>query len=137
MTYSNGNRLDRIEGLLEAIATRQAELASLQSEFAIRQEQYEMRQEKADRRVAARDDSLDSNTRSIEALSDNFSKWQQEAQGDRKRLYEAMADLAAAQSGYYSRLEKVDQRQDQLSRRQGEIVEILKLLTQPKQPPDQ
>ena len=55
---------------------------------------------------------------------------------DRARLYQAMADLATnqaslaqAQAGYYSRLEEVDKRQDELSRRQREIVEILKLLT--------
>ena len=58
--------------------------------------------------MAALDARLDSNARSIEALSDNFSKWQQEAQRDRKRLYEAMADLAAAQSVYCSRLEEID-----------------------------
>ena len=47
-------------------------------------------------------------------------------------LATSQASLAQVQAGYYSRLEEVDKRQDELSRRQGEIVEILKLLTKDK-----
>ncbi|MGK7875031.1 MAG: hypothetical protein AB4426_17555 [Xenococcaceae cyanobacterium] len=72
---------------------------------------------------------VDSNARTIEALTDNMSKWQQEWQLDRSRLYQAMSELAVAQGSFYHRLEDVDKTQRQLSNRQGEIVEILKLLT--------
>jgi hypothetical protein len=78
----------------------------------------------------------DSNARAIEALTNDVRTYQQEAQRDRARLYQAMAELATAQANFYSqqvtfynRLEEVDNRQNELSRRQGEIVEILKILT--------
>ncbi|WP_287359734.1 hypothetical protein [Moorena sp. SIO3B2] len=41
-----------------------------------------------------------------------------------------MADLAQNQSRMYGMMANLDERQEQLSQRQGEIVEILKLLTQ-------
>lgn len=90
---------------------------------------------------------IESNARSIEALSNDLRVYQQEAQRDRARLYQSLASLANAQaelassqanfyqtqSTFYNRLEEVDTRQGELSRRQGEIVEILKILTQQKE----
>lgn len=62
-------------------------------------------------------EKLESNARTIEALTE---------------LYEAMVKLATAQAAWLQRLEEVDAHQDQLSQRQGEIVEILQLLTAEK-----
>ncbi|MBC6471954.1 MAG: hypothetical protein GDA48_03285 [Hormoscilla sp. GM102CHS1] len=73
---------------------------------------------------------VESNARALEAMGDNVNKWQQESQRDRSRLYQAMTQLAQTQANFYERLDELDQRQDDLSRRQREIVEILKLLTQ-------
>ncbi|GBF82422.1 hypothetical protein [Aphanothece sacrum] len=112
MTYSDPNRLDRIEALIEANA----------------------------RAIEALGKRVDSNARAIEALTNNMVANQQEAQRDRARFYQAMADLALSQvqmaethaqfqSNIYQRHEALDQRQDELSRRQQDIVEILKLLT--------
>ncbi|MGK7877211.1 MAG: hypothetical protein AB4426_29120 [Xenococcaceae cyanobacterium] len=101
MTNSEPSRLDRIEALLELIAT---DLAN------------------------AKDLAI-SNARAIEASRAEFSQLRQEWQIDRSRLYKAMADLANAQVNVYHRLEDLDERQGELSRRQGEIVEILKLLS--------
>ncbi|MGV2829307.1 hypothetical protein [Myxosarcina sp. GI1(2024)] len=106
MTSNNSsNRLDRIEALLESIAQRLEET----------------------RAVAY------ANGKSIEAFSNERKQVERELNRDRARLYQTMADLASAQAGFYGRLAEVDQRQDELSRRQGEIVEILQRITQ--QPP--
>ena len=71
---------------------------------------------------------VDSNARAIEAISANTAEYQR----DRARMYEIMEDLAQAQAEtkreMYRMLASLDQRQGQLSQRQGEIVEILKLL---------
>jgi flagellar capping protein FliD len=108
MTNADSNRLDRIETLL----SQTVELI---------------------RSVGQR---TDSNARAIEALTNDVRTYQQEAQRDRARLYQTMAELATAQANFYSqqsalynRLEESDTRQNELSRRQGEIVEILKILT--------
>ncbi len=71
-----------------------------------------------------------SNAKAIQSLTEDLRTYQQEAQLDRARLYQAMADLARAQAGAYERLEAQDEQIRLLSRRQGEIVEILKLLSQ-------
>lgn len=60
-----------------------------------------------------------SNARAIEALTANVS----ELTRDRQEMYRLMANMASAQADFYRRLAQTDQRQ-------GEIVEILKLLTQ-------
>lgn len=101
---------------------------------------------------------IESNARSIEALSANMA----ETERDRARFYQSMADLSqemanlaqadadtkqqmanlAREMAYlaqvnaetkremYQLISNQDQRQNELSRRQGEIVEILKLITQ-------
>ena len=71
-----------------------------------------------------------SNAKAIQALTEDLKTYQQEAQLDRARLYQTMADLARNQAGYYERLEAQDELIQTLSRRQGEIVEILKILAQ-------
>ena len=71
-----------------------------------------------------------SNAKAIQALAEDLRIYQQQAQLDRVRLYQAMAELARAQVSYYERLEAQDEQIHLLSRRQGEIVEILKLLSQ-------
>ena len=57
-----------------------------------------------------------------------------EAERDRVQLYQLMADLAQAEAEtkreMYRMISNLDRRQDEPSRRQAEIVEILKLLTQ-------
>jgi hypothetical protein len=67
----------------------------------------------------------DSNAKAIQALSDQAA----EERRARSRLYQSMADLAAAQSGFYQKLEAQDELISTLSRRQGEIVQILKVLS--------
>ncbi|MDJ0719886.1 MAG: hypothetical protein QNJ54_37650 [Prochloraceae cyanobacterium] len=69
------------------------------------------------------DKRINSNAKSIEALSADRKAAEERLDRDRARLYEAMADLARAQAGYYERLEEVD-------KRQNKIVEILRLLTE-------
>ena len=106
---SDENRLDRIEALIEGLGQK-----------------------------------VESNARAIEALSDASG----EAKRDRANLYRAMADLAQsqanlhqAQARFYERLEQAEERQEQFERQQnerqerferqqGDIVEILKFLTQ-------
>lgn len=61
---------------------------------------------------------VESNARAIEALTSNVS----ELARDRQELYQLIANLASAQADFYRRLSQTDQRQ-------GEIVEILKILT--------
>jgi chromosome segregation ATPase len=117
MTSNNSNdRLDRIEALLEQIGQR-----------------------------------VDSNAKSIQALSDERKENERQLQRDRAHLYQEMANLSSsmanlsssmanlsssmanlnnAQADFYRRLEQMDERQETLSRRQGDIVEILKLLQQ-------
>jgi hypothetical protein len=82
---------------------------------------------------------VESNAKSIQALSDQAA----EDRRARVRMYEAMADLASAQSGlasaqaalssaqsaFYRRLDAQDELISTLSRRQGEIVQILKVLS--------
>ena len=89
-----------------------------------------------------------SNARAIEAISANTAEYQR----DRARMYQFMADLSRAMADLaqtqaetkrelaqtqaetkremYRMLNNLDQRQGELSRRQGEIVDILKLLMQ-------
>jgi hypothetical protein len=100
LNSNDPNRLDRIEAILEAISMR-----------------------------------VDSNARAIEALADDRTETEQRAKLDRERLYGAMAELAttqanlaSAQAGFYGRLATQDDLIQTLARRQGEIVEILKLL---------
>ena len=62
---------------------------------------------------------VESNARAIEALTVNVNKLAR----DRQEMYRLMANLASAQADFYQRLQQTDQRQ-------GEIVEILKLLRQ-------
>ncbi|MCU0537068.1 MAG: hypothetical protein MUD14_24550 [Hydrococcus sp. Prado102] len=107
MTNSDSNRLDRIEAILEAIAARA--------------EEYNNR--------------IDSNARAIEALVNEQRESEQRAKLDRERLYGAMAELATAQANlastqasFYGRLTEQDELIRTLSRRQGEIVQILKIL---------
>ena len=104
MSNNDNNRLDRIEALLESFAQGLNQL----------------------------DKRIDSNARAIEALTEERRANEQASNRDRSRLYQAMAELSTAQANFYGRLEEVDQLQDQLSRRQGEIAQILNLLTQPK-----
>lgn len=73
---------------------------------------------------------VESNARSLEALANEWQKDREEWQKDRNRLYEAMSRVAAAQAtfweiqgDYYRRLEEVD-------KRQADIIEILKRLTE-------
>ncbi len=114
MANSDPSRLDRIEALVEKIGQR-----------------------------------VDSNARAIEALSESNA----EAQKERARVYEIMAELAQshadlaeshatiakaqarlAQSNadtkkeMYRMMGNFEQQNQQLSKRQGEIVDILKLL---------
>ena len=71
---------------------------------------------------------VDSNARAIEALSVNDA----EAQRDRARIYELVADVAQAQA--YLAQAQADTKKEmyrltqELSKRQGEIVDILKVL---------
>jgi len=71
-----------------------------------------------------------SNARAIEALTESIrelrsgvAESQQEYQRDRAQLYSLMADSTQNQSRIYRVLENLD-------RRQGEIVDILRLVTQ-------
>ena len=106
--HSEGDRLDRIESLLEKIAQR-----------------------------------VDSNALAIEALTES----QNETRKERVKMYQAMSDLAKSQATLaqtqaqlaqaqadnqvlmYRFMENIEEQQQQLSRRQGDIVEILQLLT--------
>ncbi|MBW4621818.1 MAG: hypothetical protein KME17_20935 [Cyanosarcina radialis HA8281-LM2] len=107
MTNSS-DRLDRIEALLERfIANSEAERAASSE----RLKEIELIQQ--------------SNAKAIQALADRTAG----DRNDRARLYQAMADLASAQAGYYQKLESQDQLIETLSRRQGEIVQILKVLS--------
>ena len=69
---------------------------------------------------------VESNACAIEALTANVS----ELTRDRQEMYRLMADLASAQSGLASAQADFYRRLAQTDKRQGEIVEILKLLTQ-------
>ena len=107
MSNSDPSRLDRIEALVEKIGQR-----------------------------------VDSNARAIEALSASDA----EAKKDRARVYEIMADLAQTQAdlaqtqadtkkemyrmmgNFEELMGNFQQQNKELSRRQGEIVDILKLL---------
>lgn len=107
MTNNEPSRLDRIEAILERIASKQ--------------EEYNAR--------------IDSNAKAIEALANDRALYERQAKLDRERLYGAMAELAtaqanlsSAQAGFYGRLAAQDELIQTLARRQGEIVEILKLL---------
>ena len=113
MTQSNEDRLERIEQILERIGERIDSLVEVG--------------EKVDKRI-------DSNAKAIESLTNERKLVEEKLDRDRARLYQSMADLASAQAGFYSRLSEVDKRQDALSRRPGEIVQILKLLTQGSSP---
>ncbi len=85
-----------------------------------------------------------SNARAIEALTEA----QNETRRERVKLYQAMSDLAQTQARLaqaqannqelmYRFLENIEQQQQQLSRRQGDIVEILKFLTKKEDKHDQ
>lgn len=111
---NSGNRLDRIETALERLIQQSSE---------------------TDRRI-------DSNAKSIESLSNQRTENERLLAQDRSRLYDSMARLAAAQADFYTaqagfysaqidmyrRLNAQDELMQTLSRRQGEIVEVLKLL---------
>jgi hypothetical protein len=71
-----------------------------------------------------------SNAKAIQSLTEDLRSYQQEAQLDRARLYQTMTDLARNHATYYERLEAQDELIQTLSRRQGEIIEILKILAQ-------
>lgn len=84
---------------------------------------------------------VDSNARAIEALSNDRARYEQQAQLDRNRLYQAMTNLANAQANMatthaefqgniYARQQELDERQEELSRRQSEIVNILKVISE-------
>ncbi len=73
---------------------------------------------------------VDSNARAIEDLANEWQKDREEWQKDRNRLYDVMTRVASAQAtfweiqgDYYRRLEEVD-------KRQADIIEILKRLTE-------
>jgi hypothetical protein len=75
---------------------------------------------------------VESNAKSIQALADQAA----EDRRARTRMYEAMADLSSAQAAlssaqaaFYRRLDAQDELITTLSRRQGEIVQILKVLS--------
>lgn len=82
---------------------------------------------------------IESNARAIEASRQEFLDLRKQWELDRSRLYQTMAELASsqasfyqAQASFYQRLQEVDERQERFERQQGDIVEILKLLTQQK-----
>lgn len=113
MTNTNGgNRLDRIEAALLRFI------------------------EESDKRI-------NSNAKALEALVNQQAENEQRATRDRQRLYETMSRLAAAQADFYTaqagfysaqtemyrRLDTQDELLQTLSRRQGEIVGVLRALT--------
>lgn len=116
MTNGNsGDRLDRIETILENVASSLVEI----------------------------DSRINSNAKAIEASQNERREFERSLERDRARLYQSLSTLANAQaamatthaefqSNFYSRQQELDKRQEELSRRQGEIVEILKLLQQDK-----
>ena len=114
------NRLDRIVAIIESIAQQQ--------------QKFNQGLEDLDRRI-------NSNAKAIEALCENTAEYQR----DRDRLYQLMASLATIQAEAHSNMAnaiadtrreayQLMSRQDGqlqiLSRRQGEIVEVLKQLAQ-------
>ncbi|MGF1481111.1 MAG: hypothetical protein ACFB4I_16775 [Cyanophyceae cyanobacterium] len=123
MTDSTDNdRFSRIETVLETLANQtQANAQSIQSLETLTRANAQS--------IQSLENQTRSNARSIQALTDNLNRAEAQAAADRSRLYEAMADLANAQAAYYRRLEVQDQLVLTLARRQGEIVEILKLLS--------
>ncbi|GEM_PF-1753573 len=70
----------------------------------------------------------DSNARAIEALSNAFKEEREERQRDRARLYQLLSELATAQASFYSTQATMNQRLEELDKRQGDIVEIIKFL---------
>jgi DNA repair exonuclease SbcCD ATPase subunit len=115
MNYNDPDRLDRIEKLLESVGYR-----------------------------------VDSNARAIEALASNSADYhrdrahlyqlmadlaqtqaetKQDYQRDRASFYQLMADLAQTEletkKDMYRLLRNLDERETELSRRQGEIVQML------------
>lgn len=76
---------------------------------------------------------VESNARAIEALTANVS----ELTRDRQEMYRLMADVASSQSGLASAQADFYRRLAQTDQRQGEIVEILKLLSQRVNQPNQ
>ena len=116
---TNGNssdRLDRIERILENVASTLVEI----------------------------DSRINSNAKAIEASQSERREFERNLERDRVRLYQSLSNLANAQaamatthaefqSSFFSRQQELDKRQEELSRRQGEIVEILKLLQQSQQ----
>lgn len=91
---------------------------------------------------------VESNARAIEASSNERTRYEQENQLNRNRLYQAMANMSSAianmsssmatmatthaefQTNIYNRQQELDERQQELSRRQGEIVELLRAITE-------
>ena len=69
---------------------------------------------------------VESNARAIEALTANVN----ELARDRQEMYRLMANLASTQASLASAQADFYQRLQQNDQRQGEIVEILKLLRQ-------
>jgi septal ring factor EnvC (AmiA/AmiB activator) len=86
---------------------------------------------------------IESNARAIEASRQEFLDMRKQWELDRSRLYQTMAELAnsqanfyQAQASFYQRLQEVDEREERFERQQGDIVEILKLLTQQNRSPN-
>lgn len=98
---SEENRLERLEALAEQI------LAGLEQTRQI----------------------TESNTRSIEALTNTIREERQEWQLDRSRLYQALSEIATAQANFYSIQANFHNRLEELDKRQRDIVEILNILT--------
>ena len=117
---SEESRLDRLEALaaqlLEGIKANQESIKANQESF----------QKSFQESIKATKDIVASNAHSIEALTTQMN----EVARDRQEVYRLFADLASAnarvataQAEFYHRLAQTD-------KRQGEIVDILKLLTQ-------
>lgn len=103
---SNGepNRLDRIEAILEEIATTQVEF----------------------------NNRINSNAKAIEALSDDIgnlkNEWQkdrEEWRKDRKVLYQFLSRVARSQSDFYETQADFYARFDEIDERQARMLEIM------------
>ena len=70
----------------------------------------------------------DSNARAIEALSNTIKEEREQRERDRDKLYQALSELATAQASFYSTQATMNQRLEELDKRQGDIVEIIKFL---------
>jgi uncharacterized coiled-coil protein SlyX len=68
---------------------------------------------------------VESNARSIEALSNSITELKQEWQKDRRGIYELLARLTRSQADFYETQSDFYRRFDQIDERQAKIVEIL------------